>query len=339
MEKPTVYLVEKSTLYDNVDICGIPFGKLARHMLGKEAHLVSSPEEVEQTVGRVVALIYSDTPLVTLRHLDKLSENILEGLASGYRIGAGYIKKAGAQDGELSSKLPFTVTKVESLESLKDIMMQRKYEIIERHLKGGVIFHDPFSVHIDDSVIIGRGTEIYPMVHIKGKTVIGERVIIYSYCDLEDTVIGDESDLRAVYAIASKIGKKCTLGPFACLRKGAIIGNNCRVGDFVEVKNSTLEDDVKAAHLAYIGDSYVGENTNVGCGAIFANFDGKVKRSVIVGKDVFIGCNTNLVAPLQIEDGAYIAAGSTVTQDVPGNALCIARAKQIVKNKWDRPLK
>lgn len=332
-----VYLIEKSSRYDNTDIFGIPFKNLGARRLGDNANIIGSEDQI--SAGKVTALLYNDTPLISIDMLKELYGRIISGQAKGFRLGGGYIKADSAGFVELSDNLPFRVTKVDSLDTLNEVIKEVRCEIIERHLDNGVIIHDPFSVHIDDSVTIGKGSIIYPMNYLRGNTKIGENVILYSYCDLTDTLVGDGTDIRATYAVSAKIGKKCTLGPFACLRKGAIIGNGCRVGDFVEIKNSTLEQDVKAAHLAYIGDSYVGENTNVGCGAIFANYDGKVKRSVIVGKNVFIGCNTNLVAPLEIDDGAYIAAGSTVTQNVPGNALCIARARQIVKNEWDRPSK
>lgn len=187
------------------------------------------------------------------------------------------------------------------------------------------------TVYIEDSVIIEEGAEIHPMVVLKGSTVIRRGARIFSFCELIDTDVGEDCEVRASFSIGAVIGARTTVGPFACLRKGTVIGEGCRVGDFVEIKNSSIGDGVKAAHLAYIGDSKVGDNVNVGCGAVFANFDGKRKRGVDVGAGAFIGCNVNLIAPLTIGEGAYIAAGSTVTEDVPPETLCIARARQTIK--------
>lgn len=216
----------------------------------------------------------------------------------------------------------------------KELYSGNDFDILEQ---SGVTIIDRNSVYIEKTVEIMPGSVIYPMVRLSGKTKIGKDCIIYSFTDIEDTTVGDGTDMRSTYAVSAVIGEKATLGPFCCLRKGSVIGDNCRVGDFVEIKNSKLESGVKAAHLAYVGDSYVGENTNVGCGTVFANYDGKVKRSVKVGRNVFIGCNSNLIAPLKIGDNAYIAGGSTVTHDVPDDTLCVARTRQTVKDNWTKP--
>lgn len=131
----------------------------------------------------------------------------------------------------------------------------------------------------------------------------------------------------------SRIGENSTVGPFAYVREGSEIGKNCRIGDFVEIKASKLGDGVKVAHLAYVGNAEVGDNVNVGCGAVFCNYDGFKKHKTLVGKGAFIGANVNLVAPLKVGDGAYIAAGSTVTKDLPDGAFCIERTTQQVKQK------
>ncbi|MCL2629939.1 MAG: hypothetical protein FWD49_00260 [Firmicutes bacterium] len=227
-------------------------------------------------------------------------------------------------------------TLIDSYASAVEAQNAIRHAILEKHFNNGVLIQDPSSCHIEKDVEIGADTVIYPMNYLRGNTKLGKNVTVFSYCDITDTEIGDNTDIRSSFSLGAKIGNFCTVGPFATLRTGVKVGDRCRVGDYVEIKNSTLENDVKAAHLAYIGDSYVGEGTNVGCGTVFANYDGYQKRSVHVGKNVFIGCNSNLVAPLTVEDGAFIAAGSTVTQDVPGDSLCIARAKQVIKTEWKR---
>jgi len=187
------------------------------------------------------------------------------------------------------------------------------------------------TVFIEESVVVEEGAIIHPMVVLKGKTVVRKGAEIFSFCELIDTEVGEGCEVRASFSTGALIGARTTVGPFACLRKGTVIGEGCRIGDFVEIKNSFLGDGVKAAHLAYVGDSKVGADVNVGCGAVFANFDGKRKRGVNVGAGAFIGCNVNLIAPVEIGEGAYIAAGSTVTEDVPPGTLCIARARQMNK--------
>lgn len=157
--------------------------------------------------------------------------------------------------------------------------------------------------------------------------------MLYPFNDIEDTVIENGADVRSSFIVGARIGAKTTVGPFATLRRDAVVGKGCRVGDYVEIKKATLADGVKVAHLAYIGDAEVGSNTNVGCGTVFANYNGKIKQRTVVGKNAFLGANTNLVAPLNIGDGAYIAAGSTVTDDVPTELLCIARSRQVFKVK------
>ncbi len=192
----------------------------------------------------------------------------------------------------------------------------------------GVRFIDPTTNYIDASVTIGAGTIIYPMVCLYGATTIGTNCQIYPYCDITDSIIGNSTTVRSTYATATTIGDNCTVGPFTCLRAGANIADNCRVGDFVEVKNSSLAKGVKVAHLSYIGDSSVGAKTNVGCGTVFANYDGKNKHRICVGKNVFIGCNTNLIAPLTVGDNTYIAGGSTITQSIPQNTFAKSRSPQ-----------
>ena len=141
-------------------------------------------------------------------------------------------------------------------------------------------------------------------------------------------------EIQTSVVLESQVGAKSKVGPFAYLRPKSIIGKECKVGDFVEVKNSSFGDGSKASHLTYIGDSDVGRDVNIGCGVVFVNYDGSQKHRSTVGDGAFIGCNTNLVSPVKVEDGAYIAAGSTVTKDVPEDALCVARAKQKNIEGW-----
>lgn len=203
-----------------------------------------------------------------------------------------------------------------------------------RHLEAGVDFVDIRTAYIGEDVIIGPGTLIGPCVTLEGKTVIGENCRILQNSRIVDSVVGSGVEIQSSVVTDSQIGDRTKVGPFAYLRPGSRVGEDCKVGDFVEVKNSSFGDGSKASHLTYIGDSDVGRDVNIGCGVVFVNYDGTNKHRTTVGDGAFIGCNTNLVSPVKVEDGAYIAAGSTVTEDVPEDALCIARARQKNIRGW-----
>ena len=227
--------------------------------------------------------------------------------------------------------------KVENKNTKHDVLGTHKLEFVKadysEYYKDGVIVISPETTFIEKGVKIGGGSVIYPFNVIRGKTIIGKNVTVYSYCDLTDTIIGDGVDIRSSYAMQATVGDNSTVGPFATLRKGAVIGKGCRIGNYVEIKNSVLGDGVKSAHLSYVGDAMVGAKTNVGCGTVFANYNGKIKRKTEVGEGVFIGCNTNLIAPLKVGDGSYIAGGSTITKDVPPGKFVISRSCQKVTDK------
>ena len=211
---------------------------------------------------------------------------------------------------------------------------QKRLEIAIKHLENGVDFVDINTAYIDEGVTIGRGTLIGPCVTIEGDTAIGENCRILQNSRIKDAKIEDDVEIQTSVVLESQVGAKSKVGPFAYLRPKSIIGKECKVGDFVEVKNSSFGDGSKASHLTYIGDSDVGRDVNIGCGVVFVNYDDSQKHRSTVGDGAFIGCNTNLVSPVKVEDGAYIAAGSTVTKDVPEDALCVARAKQKNIEGW-----
>ena len=210
----------------------------------------------------------------------------------------------------------------------------KRLSINMKHLENGVEFVDLHAAYIDEEVEIGAGTVIGPCVTLKGKTVIGRNCIIGQNSRIEDSVIGDSVDVQSSVITQSSVGEETTVGPFAYLRPKSNVGAHCKIGDFVEVKNSNFGDGSKASHLTYIGDSDVGQNVNLGCGVVFVNYDGTNKFRSTVGDGAFIGCNSNLVSPVKVGDGAYVAAGSTVTEDVEGDALYIARARGVKKQGW-----
>ncbi len=215
-------------------------------------------------------------------------------------------------------------------------MTQDRMKIIETHKKNGVIFMDEDSAFIEPDVIIGSGTRIAPNVHLVGKTVIGENVDIGFNTEIENSVIGNDVKIRQSVILDSKIGAGTTVGPFAYVRPNCVVGEKVKLGDFVEIKNSNIGNGTKLSHLTYVGDADVGAHINFGCGTVVVNYDGKNKYRTVIEDDAFIGCNTNLVAPVTVGRNAFTAAGSTITEDVPADTLAIARARQVVKTNWKR---
>lgn len=200
----------------------------------------------------------------------------------------------------------------------------------------GVELIDPAHTYIDADVVIGRDTVIEGGVTILGHTVIGRDNVITQGTRISDSIIGDENVITASHLEETTLANGVTVGPFAHLRPQANLKNNVHVGNFVEVKQATLADNTKAGHLTYIGNATVGSDVNIGAGTIFVNYDGVHKFSTTVGDRAFIGSNTKIVAPVTIESEAITAAGSTITENVPGHAMAIARARQINKeNFWD----
>lgn len=203
-----------------------------------------------------------------------------------------------------------------------------KNRINIKHMENGVTLIDPKTTYIGVDVEIGKDTIIYPNNILEGKTRIGSNCLIYQNSRIKDSVIGDEVDIQSSVILDSIIGDNTTVGPFAYLRPETKVGKNARIGDFVEIKKSSIGDGTKVSHLTYIGDAEVGAGCNFGCGTVVVNYDGQNKYKTIIGDHSFIGCNTNLVSPVKVENNTYIAAGSTITSEVKEGELAIARAKQ-----------
>ena len=206
-------------------------------------------------------------------------------------------------------------------------MEARRIERNLEYLDAGVVFIDLKAVYIDEGVRIGKGTVIYPCVVLEGDVEIGENCTIGQNTRIKDSIIGNGTSIQSSVILESKVGNETSVGPFAYLRPNSEVGSHCKVGDFVEIKNSRLDDGAKAAHLTYVGDSDVGKKGNLGCGVVFVNYDGSKKYRSVVEDGAFIGCNVNLVSPVHVGKDAYIAAGSTITNDVEDGALYVARSK------------
>lgn len=205
---------------------------------------------------------------------------------------------------------------------------------IEDHENNGVEIPYHINVIIEDDVQIGKGTILLPGTILYSGVVIGENCVIGPNTLIKDSVIGNDVKLNSVQCYQSKVLDSADIGPFVHIRPNSVVGENVHLGNFVEVKNSNIDTGTKVSHLTYVGDSDVGKRVNFGCGTVTVNYDGKNKHRTVIGDDVFIGCNTNLVAPVKVGDGAYTAAGSTITEDVPADSLGIARARQTNKIDW-----
>ncbi|WP_301109230.1 bifunctional UDP-N-acetylglucosamine diphosphorylase/glucosamine-1-phosphate N-acetyltransferase GlmU [Sporosarcina sp.] len=205
---------------------------------------------------------------------------------------------------------------------------EMRHLIAEKHMRNGVTIINPEQTVISADAEIGRDTVIQPGVMIEGPTKIGTHCIIGPNSHLQNSIVGNHTTVHSSVVLDSQVGSNTAVGPFAHLRPNSQLGNHVKVGNFVEVKKSQLGDHSKVSHLSYIGDAEIGTNVNVGCGTITVNYDGKNKYKTEIQDDAFIGCNANLVAPVTIGKNALVAAGSTITKNVPENSLAIARVRQ-----------
>ena len=209
-----------------------------------------------------------------------------------------------------------------------------KRRINEMHMRNGVTLIDPDHTYIHPDVVIGSDTYIYPGTTITGKTIIGSECHIGPNTEIKDCEIKDRTVVRQSVAHDSQIGSDVQIGPFSHIRPQSAIHDEVKIGNFVELKKAKLGKGSKASHLSYLGDAEIGEHVNVGCGSITVNYDGKNKFLTRIEDGAFIGCNSNLVAPVTVGKSAYVAAGSTITKDVPGEALSVARARQVNKENY-----
>jgi len=206
--------------------------------------------------------------------------------------------------------------------------------VLETLMDEGVTVVDPAVTYVDPGVIIGQDTIIFPFTFLEGKTLIGTDCRIGPWTRISDSRLGAEVAVQNAVITGSVVENKAVIGPFTYVRPGSVIGQGAKIGDFVEVKKSTIGEGSKVPHLSYIGDAEIGRNVNVGAGTITCNYDGQQKWPTIIEDGVFVGSNANLVAPVRVGKGAYVAAGSTITKDVPPGALGVARGRQANIPDW-----
>ena len=289
--------------------------------------------EEEKLVNEINSGIYCFDGKSLREAIDLIDNNNAQGeyyLTDTIKIMRDRGQKVGAYNGSTIEELMGVNSRVE-LSKAEEIMRKR---INTSHMVNGVTIIDVNSTYIESDVEIGNDTIVYPGVMLKGNTKIGSGCIIGMNCNISNSTIGDYTEVESSTIIDSIVGENTIVGPYAYLRPNSNIGSHVKIGDFVEVKNATIGDNSKASHLSYIGDAYVGKYVNIGCGVVFVNYDGHHKFKSVVKDGAFIGSNSNLVAPVTVEEKGYIATGSTITDDVPQGALAIAREKQVVKEGW-----
>jgi bifunctional UDP-N-acetylglucosamine pyrophosphorylase/glucosamine-1-phosphate N-acetyltransferase len=224
---------------------------------------------------------------------------------------------------------------VNTMEELAKAGRLMKERMIKGWMDRGVNFIDAGSVYISANTYIGRGTVVYPNVHLEGNTRIGRDCVIHPNVRICESIIGDGVVIKDSTLIESSVVKKnASVGPFAHIRPGSEIGANAKIGNFVEVKKSVIGDGTKASHLSYLGDARIGRDVNIGAGTITCNYDGHTKHVTTLGDGVFIGSDSQLIAPVRVGKGAYVGAGSTITKDVPPKALALSRVEQVNIKGW-----
>ena len=311
------------------------YGRIVRDNDGSVLKIVEQKDasEEEKKINEVNSGMYVFDAQSLVYALDKITPNNAQGeyyltdtleilLSAGKKIG-GYAISDNDEIRGINDRV--------QLNEAEKIMQKR---INEYHMRNGVTMRNPESVYIEDGVEIGNDTEICQNVTIKSGTKIGSDCVIGSGSMLNRAVIHDGVDVLSSVILESEVDEGTHVGPFAYIRPNCHVGKEVKVGDFVELKNSNIDDGTKISHLTYIGDSDVGKRVNFGCGTVTCNYDGKKKYRTTIGDDCFVGCNTNFVSPINVGDGVYIAAGSTITEDIPENSLSIARARQVNKEGW-----
>jgi len=243
----------------------------------------------------------------------------------------GILRDAGEKVAAFEAADPDETMGVNDRVQLSEAEAYMRRRIAVGHMRKGVTILDPSSTYIEADVTIAADTVIHPGTFLRGRTTIGADCVIGPQADLTNVEVGDGVSLIYAVMVDARVEQESTIGPFAYVRPGSVIGPKAKIGDFVELKNAKIGEGSKVPHLSYVGDAEIGDGVNIGCGTITVNYDGAVKHKTVVRDGAFIGCNSNLVAPVSVGLNAYVAAGSTITQDVPDNALAIARERQVNK--------
>jgi len=306
------------------------YGRIVRDPMGRVERIVEARDasSEERSIGEVNAGVYAlrEEPLwgelALLQPSNAQGEYYLTDAVEALSRGGFPVAPVVLAD-------PQEMAGVNTRAELADVAGALRGRIAARHLAAGVTLVDPDGVWIDDTVELAQDVTIHPWVHLEGTTKIGTGSVIRSFCRLANAHIGENAEiLEGVVANNAEIGNRSHVGPWAHLRPGTRLGEEVKVGNFVETKKATLGRGSKASHLSYLGDAQIGEGVNVGAGTITCNYDGVDKHVTVLEDGVFIGSDSQLVAPVTVGRGAYVGAGSTITKDVPAGALAISRSTQ-----------
>ncbi|MDL2220534.1 bifunctional UDP-N-acetylglucosamine diphosphorylase/glucosamine-1-phosphate N-acetyltransferase GlmU [Eubacteriales bacterium OttesenSCG-928-N14] len=310
------------------------YGRMVKDERGNVLKIVEEKDATakEQEIEEVNSSVYCIRTQPLLACLDELDNDNAQGeyyltdciamlVAKGYKVGTWMVP----------SYLCMGVNDRLQLAQAERIL---KRMVNETHLMNGVTMLDPNTAYIGEDVTIGKDVILHPNVCIMGDSVIEKGCVIGAGSQIHNSIIGPNTMVESAVMHEATVGANCNIGPYAYLRPDSVVGDNCKVGAYTEMKNASLGNGSKLPHLSYAGDCDIGENTNIGCGVVFVNYNGMHKYRSTVGDSCFIGSNVNLVAPVHVGDGAFVAAGTTVTEDVEAGALCIGRSKQVVKPGW-----
>ncbi|MDR3021404.1 MAG: hypothetical protein LBU60_01820 [Clostridiales bacterium] len=286
-------------------------------------------------------LLYSDTPLITKRTVLQILDIAVQKNLNVLKMTRGWVFKTAhlmESDSVIApSESSFLQEEFLIADSFKQVALITNYlknRILDYHMKNGVHIVDPPSVFIDCEVYIGKNVTIEPNNIIKNRTEIKDNVLVSSGNVLDDVILDSFVTVNSSNLMQCYVGKDSKIGPYARIRPESVIGCNCKIGNFVEIKNSVIGDNTKISHHTYVGDATIGDNCNIGCGVVFCNFDGQKKHNTCVGNGAFVGANSTLIAPVSLSQNSYVAAGSTINQNVEENSLAIARARQQNKQGW-----
>lgn len=311
------------------------YGRIVKDAAGNFLKIVeqkdASPQESE--ICEINSGMYMFEGPALLDALDSLRNDNAQGeyyLTDTVEL----ILKSGGKAGTYIMEDSCDILGINNRVQLAEAAKILKQRVNESYMLDGVTIVDPDSTYIEPGAVIGKDTVIEPNCQIKAGSHIGSECVIGPDTIINNSTVGDRTTVLKAVVNDSKIGADTAVGPFAYIRPDSDIGSHVKIGDFVEIKKSKIGDHTKVSHLTYIGDAQVGERVNFGCGTITVNYDGKNKFQTVIEDDAFIGCNTNLVAPVTVREHSFIAAGSTIHKEVPKNALAISRVRQENKEEW-----
>jgi bifunctional UDP-N-acetylglucosamine pyrophosphorylase/glucosamine-1-phosphate N-acetyltransferase len=311
------------------------YGRILRDTVGRVTGIVEEKDATEEQ--RRIHEINTGIYCVEMPLLFELLENLSNDNAQGEYYLTDILTeclKRGRDVCGIKTRDFDMVMGINSRRQLAEAQRVMNARIVGRLMDAGVTVMDPASTFVEKGVRVGQDTILYPFTWLEGETVIGSDCVIGPQVRFTNVTVGDATEIQFAYAHDCRVGSGVKMGPYDHLRPDTVIGDKVKIGNFVEVKNSNVGTGTKLPHLQYIGDSDVGSGVNMGCGTITVNYDGNAKHRTTIEDDAFVGCNSNLVAPVTIGRGSYVAAGSTITKNVPADSLAVARGKQVNIEGW-----